>query len=297
MSEQLQDKNAQGADEARAARAVAAALETVLGPTSGLLTVPEGFTPQARDGQCPGSNPAEIPQTLEELGELLSFTYDMTATQAGQLNIPVVGSVSGGTNRRVVIFEWTRYKSLFGTNGIECRYGYVIRFCLTVNKWDAEGKLNLPFLSAQAELGNIQASWVMQVRGLTGSKLDAVILPPQDLKVETFIIAKQSLEAAIKAIADPTTRFVPGIVVSKVDPNSKESLYKLSAVRAFALSSLKRGRTGADTQGRLASTDTAAVDAINETYAYCGVSNPAEKPSNAAREAAGRLLGGISADV
>lgn len=297
MSVELQDKNAQGADEARADLAVSAMLDTVLGESPGLMTAPEGFTPQARDGQCPGSNPAEIPQTMEELGELLSFTYDMTVTQALQLNIPVVGSVSGGNNRRVVIFEWTRYKSLFGTNGIECRYGYVIRFCLTINKWDAEGKLNLPFLTAQAELGNIQASWMMHVRGLTGSKLDAVILPPQDLKVETFIIAKQSLEAAIKAIADPTTRFVPGIVVGKVDPNSKESLYKISAVRAFALSSLRRGRTGADTQGRLGSTDTASIDAINEAYTYCGVSNMSERPSNAARETAGRLLGGISADV
>lgn len=297
MSVQSQDKNAQGADEARADLTVSAMLDTVLGESPSLMAAPEGFTPQARDGQCPGSDPAEIPQTMEELGELLSFTYDMTVTQAMQLNIPVVGSVSGGNNRRVIIFEWTRYKALFGTNGIECRYGYVIRFCLTVNKWDAEGKLNLPFLTAQAELGNIQASWMMQVRGLTGSKLDAVILPPQDLKVETFIIAKQSLEAAIKAIADPTTRFVPGIVVGKVDPNSKESLYKISAVRAFALSSLRRGRTGADTQGRLGSTDTAAIDAINEAYTYCGVSNMVEKPNNAARETAGRLLGGISADV
>lgn len=97
------------------------------------------------------------------------------------------------------------------------------------------------------------------------------------------------MKAAIKAVSDPTTRFVPGIVVGKVDANSKESFYKLSAVRAFALSSLKRGRTGAS--------DTAAIDAITEAYTYCGVSSPAEKPNNAARETAGRLLGGISADV
>jgi hypothetical protein len=297
MSEMLSDSDARRADTADLGNEVATALESALGIVPGLLTVPEGFIPQARDGQCPGSNPAEIPQTMDELGELLSFTYDLTATQAGQLNIPVVGSVGGGISRRVIIFEWTRYKSLFGTNNVECRYGYVIRFCLTVNKLDAQGKLNLPFLSAQAELGNIQASWLMQVRGLVGPKLDSVILPPQDLKVETFIIAKQSLEAAIRAISDPSTRFIPGILVSKVDPNSKESLYRLSAVRAFALSSLKRGRTGADTQGRLASTDPADIDAITEAYTFCEVANPAEKPSAAAREKASRLLNGISADV
>ena len=47
---------------------------------------PEGLTPRARVGQCPGSNPAEIPQTTDELGELLSFIYDLTVTQAGQHN-------------------------------------------------------------------------------------------------------------------------------------------------------------------------------------------------------------------
>jgi hypothetical protein len=234
---------------------------------------------------------------MDELGELLSFTYDLTATQAGQLNIPVVGSVSGGNSRRVVVFEWTRYKTLFGTNNVECRYGYVIRFCLTVSKWDVQGKLNLPFLSAQAELGNIQASWVMQVRGLVGPKLDAVILQPQDLKVETFIIARQSLEAAIKAISDPSTHFIPGLVVGRVDPTSKDSLYRLSAVRAFALSSVKRGRTGADAQSRLGSSDMADIDTVTETYSFCGVSTPADKPDTAARETATRLLGGISADV
>lgn len=297
MSEQMKDADARRGGSSGTDVDVTSALDTLLGTAPGLLTVPAGFTPLARDTQCPGANPADIPQSHDQLGELLSFTYDLTATAAGQLNIPVVGSVSGGSSRRVVIFEWTRYKTLVGDGGIECRYGYVIRFCLTVSKWDAQGKLNLPFLSAQAELGNIQASWVMQVRGLIGPKLDAVILPPQDLKVETFIIAKQSLEAAIKAVGDPTTRFVPGIVVGRVDPNSKEVFYKLSAVRAFALSSLKRGRAGADTQARLESSDPAAVDAITETYAFCGVSTPAEKPNGEAREFAGRLLGVISADV
>lgn len=297
MSETLYDADARRPDGPGLEGREAAALEAVIGSAPRLLSVPEGFIPQALDGQCPGSNPAEIPQTMNDLGELLSFTYDLTATQAGQLNIPVVGSIGGGSSRRVIIFEWSRYKSLFGTNNVECRYGYVIRFCLTVNKLDVQGKLNLPFLSAQAELGNIQASWLMQVRGLVGPKLDAVILPPQDLKVETFIIAKQSLEAAIKAISDPSTRFIPGIVVSKVDPNSKEVLYRLSAVRTFALSSIKRGRTGVETQGRLASADPADIDAITETYAFCEISNPTEKPGNVARDKAGRILNGISADV
>jgi hypothetical protein len=97
MSDVLADVDVQRADAPGVGLDVAMALEAVLGTAPSLLSVPEGFTPQARDGQCPGSDPAEIPQTTDQLGELLSFTYDLTATQAGQLNIPVVGSVGAAT--------------------------------------------------------------------------------------------------------------------------------------------------------------------------------------------------------
>jgi hypothetical protein len=184
---------------------------TILGPG-------DGFTPFGGDADCPGCDPGEIPQTTDDLEELVSYTYDLTVRRAGEFNIPVVGSVSGGFDRRVVVYEWTRYKEVDGAQEIKCRYGYAIRFCLTVSKWDVQAKLSLPFLSAQAELGNLQASWLMQVRGLVGPKIDAAVLPPQELKVETFVIARQSLEAVIAAIADPSTRFRPGVMLTRIDP-------------------------------------------------------------------------------
>ena len=272
-------------------------LNTVLGEQPSLNPVPEGFTPLGFDLEAREIDPNEIPQTIGELGELLSYTYDLTVRRAGELNIPVVGSISGGFDRRVIIFEWTRYKTLTDVKGVQYRYGYVIRFCLTISKWDAKGKLSLPFLSAQAELGNIEASWLMQVRGLTGPKIDAVVLPPQDLKVETFIIAKQSLEAVIKAVVDPSTKFVPGMLLSTIDPTSDEVRYKLSAVRAFAVYSVSRGRTGNAAQAKIPSTDPAISDTITEVYNYFGLNDPTASPSNQMRESAARILNGIKADA
>jgi hypothetical protein len=164
------------------------------------------FAPPEAEAAVRGVNTSEIPQTLGGLGELISYSYDLSVKQAGDLNIPVVGDVSGGFDRRVVVLEWTRYKTLFDADSVEYRYGYVIRFCLTVSKWEAQTQVRLPFLAAQAELGNIQASWLMQIRGLTGEKIDGVVLPPQELHVSTFAIAKQSLEAANGAVKDPTTK-------------------------------------------------------------------------------------------
>lgn len=270
-------------------------LENMMDASTG--TVPIGFIPLGGDVQVKGIDPKDIPQKLSDLDELISFTYDLTVSRALELNIPVIGSGSGGFDRRVVVLEWTRYKALFDEKHVEHRYGFVIRFCLTVNKWDAKARISLPFLTAQAELGSIEASWMMQVRGLAGPKIDEVILPPQELRVETFVIAKQSLEKAINAVNDATTQFKPGIVLAKIDPTSPEVAYWLSAVKAYGLSSVRRGRTGAAAQARLGSSDPAANDAITEVYNSLGVKDPTQSPSSEARDRASQILRGISADV
>ena len=263
--------------------------------------VPAGFTPIADDASeyragIAGINPADIPQTIDELGELESYTYDLTVTAAGKLNIPVVGSVSGGTERRVVVFEWAQFKKLFDGE-VEYRYGFLIRFCLTVSKWNANAKLTLPFLAAEAEIGEIRAAWLMQVRGLAGTPISSVILPPQDLKVETFVIAKQSLDAAIKAIRDPGTKFVPGTLLSKIDPTTPETIYSNAAVRAFAVSSIRRGRTRASAESRLGSTDPISNDLITEVYDSFGIIAPDTVPDANSKASATKILQGIDADV
>lgn len=275
---------------------IAALLRPVLAGSPATQEPPVGLEPLGAPGECPGCDPAEIPQTIDELGELVSYTYDLTVRRAGELSIPVVGSLAGGFDRRVVVYEWTRYKEISGAGGIRCLYGYVIRFCLTVSKWDAQVKVSLPFLSAQAELGNLQATWLMQVRGLVGPKIDAVVLPPQELKVETFVIARQSLEQVIAAVADPTTQFRSGILVARISPLSPEAGYWRAAVQAFAIDSVRRGRARSDAQSRLGSSDSADWDTITEAYTYLGVADPNANPGSPAREQAERLLRGVRVD-
>ena len=238
-------------------------------------------------------DPQEIPQSRRELGELISYSYDLSVRKAAALNIPVVGTVSGGLNRRVIVLEWTRFKSLFDDARIEYRYGYVIRFCLTVNKWDMQSQLRLPFLTAQAEIGNIQASWLMQIRGLTGPKIDAAVLPPQELKVETFVIAKQSLEKIITAANDADTTFIPGILLSKINPSTPENEYWLSAVRAFALFNIRSGKSRSAVIAKLGNNDPGVVDEIEEVYINLGLEDPIQIPSANIREKAKSILHGI----
>lgn len=285
-------------DPALTEHAAVATVENLLAMPATFHTFDSGFLPLGGDLPAPpGVDPSQIPTSLAELGNLVSNTYDLTVTRAGELDIPIVGSVSGGMNRRAVVLEWTRYKSLQGAGGIEYHFGYVIRFCLTVSSWDAKAKISLPFLTAQAELGNIQASWMMQVRGLSGPKIDAAVLPPQDLKVETFVIAQQSLKAIIGAVADPSTTFVSGIVVSRVDPTRPEATVGISAVRAFAAYGIQRGRSKFATIDRLGVVETAAADAITEVYECFGIDDPTAVPGDHVRERARNVLRGIKADL
>ena len=278
------------------AATMAASINAFVTESPKFAGAPAGYVPLGGNTAPKNINPSDIPQTIDELGELESYTYDLTVTAAGKLDIPVVGSVSGGVERRVVVFEWSQFKKVFDAN-IEYRYGFVIRFCLIFSKWNVNTKLTLPFLAAESELGNIRAAWLMQVRGLAGTPISSVIIPPQDLKVETFVIAKQSLDAAIKAVRDPNTRFVPGIVLSRIDPTTPETAFWQAAVKAFAVSCVKRGRTRESAQSRLGSTDTASADIIAEVYDSFGINLPNVSPDNSAKTSATRILQGIEADV
>lgn len=263
--------------------------------TSSLEGLPLGDPTEDRVDDAPIVG--DIPQTPAELGELTSSAYDLSVTRAGELNIPVVGSIGGGTSRRVVILEWTRFKRLPQPDGSELRYGFAIRFCLTVNKWNADLKISLPFLSAQAELGNIQAAWTMEVRGLVGAKIDATVLPPQPLSVETFVTARQSMEGIVGAISDPTTRFVPGILLSKTNPLGRDAQLRKSAVEAYALYCISRGRASARAESDLPMKSPDEGDLIRSVYDLLEVPNGAEAPSQAARDAARLILSGIKADA
>jgi hypothetical protein len=255
------------------------------------------FTPLGRDIKVTGVDVSKIPGTIEDLGELVAYTYDLSVTRAGELNIPVVGDISGGFDRRVVILEWTRYKELIDQEQIKYRYGYVIRFCLTVNQWKLQSQIRLPILAAKAELGEIKASWLMQIRGLKGKIIDEAILLPQELNVSTFVLAKQSLEKAIEAVHDPSTKFEPGILLATIDPTTPDTEYWLGAVKAYALSYIKRGKTQLEAIAKLGTPEPDVIDTIAETYIYLGVTDPASKPSDMAQKNAGKILRDFKVDV
>ncbi|MEA3033930.1 MAG: hypothetical protein QOH86_1946 [Sphingomonadales bacterium] len=260
-------------------------------PAAGWEPVGEGAVGDLLEAAGPAA--ADIPQTIADLEGLVSTIYDLTATRAGELKIPIAGSVGGGTSRRVVISEYSQTKLVTDASGIELRYGYALRFCLTVNKWNVDAKLSLPFLSAQAEIGQIEAGWTMQVIGLNGPKIRAAVLPPKPLSVETFVIAQQSLEKIIEAINDPTTQFIPGVVVSTNDPKAPGVVLRRSVVQAFALYRLFKSNSVNQAIAELGSVSGSDNDIITDTYSSLGIGSPNDIPPSNARTAAQAFLGGL----
>jgi hypothetical protein len=239
---------------------------------------------------------AGIPTSLAELNQQVSRTYDLSVTAAGQLSIPVVGSVSGGFDRRVVVLERKAYKEIT-ENQIKYQYGYAIRLAITVNKITGGIKLTLPFLAASAEVGTIEGKWILQVAGLAGPKIDAAILPPTELRVETFVLAKQSLTKVINAINHATTTFSAVQVGVVKPPDVVEREYRISIGRAYALGRIEKGRSIRDAIDDIETGDDVTRDTISDTYKeYAGITDANVKPSDHVRNMARTTLGNVKVE-
>jgi hypothetical protein len=235
-----------------------------------------------------------IPNSLDDLPYLVSQAYDLSVTMAADLNIPVIASVSGGHNRRVLILERSAYKPIIDKD-ITKNYGYAIRLVITVNKWDASSKLNLPFIAASAQLNSIEAKWMLQVIGLAGRVIAAVLVPPTDLNVETFVLAKQSLTNIIGAMNDPSTKFIPEVISIERHSNAIQLEYKKAIAKTVALSGIKDGRSLDKIIQTYSQNEQSIVDTIADVYRnFAGVVNDQDQPKDLVRKEATVLLAGLN---
>lgn len=237
---------------------------------------------------------ADIPQKPSDCPISYAENYNLSVTQAGKLKIPVVGSISGGYNRRVVVFERAAYKPIIDADLGELRYGYSIRLAITVSEWKVNGKINLPFLAASAELGQIEAAWRLQVVGLAGPLIDEYIPEPSELDVETFFIAKQSLKNLVTAINDPNTTFTAQLLAIYRPEDSQDHSYRLAAAQSYALGGLERRWTLQEALDRLNSNVVEVNDMIRDTYIAFDVPEFNAKPSKEVSSKARNLLGRVA---
>lgn len=255
----------------------------------------ERATPSETHAVALLDQPAGGPTRIQDLPFQESTVYDLSVTSAGQASIPVIGSVSGGANRRVVVLERRAYMKQAATDGIEY-LGYAIRLVVTVNKLDASMKISLPFLAASAEVGTIEGKWMLQVVGLSGPKMDSAAIPPSELSVETFVLAKQSLTNLIAGIDDASTVFLPQRVYLEKTEDQKQRDLMVAIGSCYALAALERRWKSQDALNRIANANPAVTDAVTDVYKdFAGIQNPVEVPSTTVQKAARDLLDHVTA--
>lgn len=207
----------------------------------------------------------KVPQSLDDLEQTVSRAYDMTLSKAVTMGIPVAGSMRGGDSRRVIVLERASFSVVERPDGVSEQWGYAIRFCATVNRRDADLRLSLPFLAASAELGHIEAQWMLHVIGLAGTEIDAASITPTDLDVETFVLAKQGLERLITAVRSEGTRFHAKRLARLTVQNNALSTYRTQVASAIAIGAIARGARLEKLEREFE--DSMLLDHIRETYA------------------------------
>lgn len=160
------------------------------------------------DNPAPASMNGDTPQTIDQLPFTKVSGYDLSTSQARSAQIPVLGSGGDEKKKRVIVQEWASY-ALFEQGAERLYVGYAIRLSVTINERKSDIKIGLPFLAAGAQLGRIEAQWVIEVIGLQGPKIREAIQPPAEFNVERYVDAMRSLGAIAIAASDPSTVFTP----------------------------------------------------------------------------------------
>ena len=237
-----------------------------------------------------------LPKSLDDLNETSVRSIDLSVTAAMSLSIPVAGSVSGGYNRHVVVLEQYAVKHI-DYNGLRYDYGYAIRFCITVSNWSANMKASLPFLAASAEIGSVQAQWMLDIKGLGGKRIREILPPPTELNVEKFVLVKQKLSEIISAMDDPSTQFMPELINTPEDIQANQ--YRISTAQAYALSCIKDGWPLKEALIKLGSAEEElTLDAIRDVYRdFAGLEDETKKPTPDTIYKAKQVLGKIKAAV
>jgi hypothetical protein len=194
--------------------------------------------------------------------------------------------MTGNTNTRVLVQDWTRSKPCLSTDGkTQLIYGQGIRIVATIADIDAKTDLSLAAIAAQATLNNKSSNIQAMVIGIPDAAvaLEATtLLGP--LTVENFSKKSeiaQSLAAKAVASTTGTSEFL-GIRQSAPDIGAQ-------IAGAFAIQSVADRKSCLDAKGKFPSVDPVRVSAIEAVYVAitgtCSTAQPTEVHKALAKDA------------
>jgi len=231
------------------------------------------FIPKADTPKC-----SPIPTQAEVNTSQLHYQdYYMSSSQAVSLNIPVVNA-SGQRDFLVIIRDYTRFKECTATdNKTVLHYGQVIRAVLELTSYQADVKLSVSWLAANATISGKQQYFYLYKNGWYNLKADGIIssVSGKVFDVENYGLYQGAMPQLIGLLSDSTTIFAPELIFRA--PPDNDPNFVMASARAYGFSQAKDGKSCQDAQKKFAS-DPARAAAVVDAYAFLGKPNCTKDP-------------------
>jgi len=254
------------------------------------------FVPaRALDGLTMESLTRGIPPTgLRDLPNTDTFTSVMSVDLAAAVGIPLYGSVDAKFSRRIYIQEFLRFVDDESSTPKK-RYAVGVRWVVNVKILNASVKISsLPFISASAQVGDVEASARFQIIGLNSAKINQAIPVPADLNVETYVVMQDAFKKIKDLVDDAGTIVTPQVVAiwTEVADHSPQA-YETALATCWALSKIDENKSLQTAMDESPQNSFFFNDAMKSVYIdIAKTSDLLTKPSAEARTLAhDRLLG------
>lgn len=233
-------------------------------------------------------------QTEVNTAQLSYQDYYMSAKRAASLQIPVVNA-SGQSDFLVIVRDYKRYKPCTATdNKTVLQYGQVIRAVIELTSYQADVKLAVAMLAANATISGKQQYFYLYKDGWYNPGADGIIaeVSGKVFDVENYGLYQGIMPRLIALLSQTTTTLTPAPIF-RIPPEDDEN-FVMAAARAYGFNQAKDGKSCQDAIKKF-ETDPARSAAIVDAYSFLGKPNcTAEKTIEPEKSKAAGYLGGLS---
>lgn len=169
------------------------------------LTPSESLLAKIRSGEI------KLPTKVQELTQIKTLTYSLSAKAALQLGIPL-GDMSADGSTSVFVQDYAQYREL-AEGAQKVLAGIAIRYAIAFRQLGGTFKLSgLPMIAAAVQLNFAQASAKFDVLGMSSPRITELVPVVSQLDVEAYAKYAEALNAIKALIWDEKTYVEPVIL-------------------------------------------------------------------------------------
>jgi hypothetical protein len=194
--------------------------------------------------------------------------------------------------RRIYMAEDVYRATPVDQGGTKVLYGVSSRLELGITTFDVNTRLSLPFLAAQAQVGNATINYRMELVGWTGSVKD--FLSKGEFNVEGYARFRDTMDRIKGMVFDDVAHINPEpLFVEFPTAIGEDAELVISVATTFAVRHAGRGDSvmqAFESTGSGALLSPLEMDAIRRAYLVLGIATDNQRPTSEQRNRAKELL-------